>query len=196
MAASLLEQGQGKNRQGQSLVDSLKDSVVFRLEGGRKYVSGLSYRASVWGGYLMTSQTRTLSAVLKALTLADPEDAGLEPLSDYLLRRGGGNGWGSTADTVEAVSALLTLATREQTGPGPEGRYSLFFGSREVVFDAQGRLFAGYSSDPGPGGSDQAPSPRAVALHDRPVPVGHSSLSKGGPEQRFRGEPGVSDRRG
>jgi len=147
LASSFLEQGQGKDRQVQSLVGSLKDAVVFRLEGGVRYVSGLSYRASVWGGYLMTSQTRTLAAVLKALVLADPSDPGLEPLSDYLLRRGSGNGWGSTADTVEAVGALLTLAARQTAGSGAQGRYSLFFGSREVVFDAQGGLFAGYASD-------------------------------------------------
>lgn len=129
------------------LVDYLKEAAVFRLESGEKLFTGLAYRERYWGGYLMTSRTRTVAAVIRAVAMIDPADDDIRPMTDYLLRQGTGRGWGSTADTMEAVTTLGYLQELTEQGKPASRRFTLRFGTEQLILDTGGRATAGTCAD-------------------------------------------------
>jgi len=106
--ARLLElfslQGRGNEAGVKRLRASLESRISFNLVNRQKVFAGLRYDTDSWGGLIVSSETRTLSHVIKALHMYGYAD--ISYLVDELLKRGGPNGWGSTISTVAALDAL------------------------------------------------------------------------------------------
>jgi hypothetical protein len=151
-AAALLvsiyaEQGQGSQTRVRTAANRLWDATTFRLEGGQRLFTGLSQPARTWGGYLMTSEVRTVAAVIRALAMTDPGDTRIPIMVDYLLRQGDGRGWGTTANTIEALNTLGYLVTRQDRRLLPNLRFTLSFGAVTQTLATANRSIAGYASE-------------------------------------------------
>jgi len=128
------------------LVDHLWSATSFRLESGERYFVGLTYATRGWGGYLMTSEVRTVAAVIRALAMENPNDDRIPIMVDYMLRQGNGRGWGSTANTVEVLQTLSYLLSRSDRRNIPNIRFSLRFGRTSETLTTANRTIAGASS--------------------------------------------------
>ncbi|MFW5848824.1 MAG: alpha-2-macroglobulin family protein [Spirochaetota bacterium] len=149
---------EGRLRQSrlQRVVDHLWGSTTFRLEGGERYFTGLNYATRTWGGYLMTSDVRTIAAVIRALAMADPNDNRLPIMTEYLLRQGNERGWGSTANTIEVLDTLSYLLTSGTSRLMPTVRFRLRFGDRtETLALANNRVVGSASEVQSPGSIEQ-----------------------------------------
>ncbi|MGL1893021.1 MAG: hypothetical protein OCD02_15410 [Spirochaetaceae bacterium] len=106
MVIAYYQNGRGSDKKVKELVSQLWTATTFKRIGKKEVFDGLQYKNRIWGGIIISSEIDTLSKVIKALNLADPKNDKLELMVDYLVKEGGGNGWGSTKATS---SALLTL---------------------------------------------------------------------------------------
>ncbi|MFP4364248.1 MAG: alpha-2-macroglobulin family protein, partial [Spirochaetia bacterium] len=120
--------GRGDNPVVQELVDLLWERSVFRLVDGEEQFAGLDYSRRYWGGPALSSETRTLSAVIAALLHADPDSPRLQLMIDDLVRRGDDLGWGGSRRTA---SALLTLARVISSDPPVQNRHVFRLGTEE-----------------------------------------------------------------
>ncbi|MEJ2629626.1 MAG: alpha-2-macroglobulin family protein [Acidihalobacter sp.] len=96
----------------------LWDGIVTRLYHGRKIYGGLQPTAQTTPAEILPSETRTVSAVLRAVEVSEPNDAKRKQLLlDALTTLGRGNGWGSTNADAAALLALSEYLTAGSGGP-------------------------------------------------------------------------------
>jgi alpha-2-macroglobulin len=147
LVTTFAEQGQAGQSRVRAVADHLWSSTTFRLEAGQRYFTGLNYGSGRWGGYLMTSDVRTVAAVIRALAMVDPRDERLPIMVDYMLRQGDGRGWGSTSNTIEVLGTLGYLVSRQDRRVLPNIRFTLQFGRETETLRTANRSIAGTSSN-------------------------------------------------
>ena len=147
LVTAFAEQDQADQSRVQNVVDHLWSATTFRLEAGTRYFSGLSYASRRWGGYLMTSDVRTIAAVIRALAMTNPRDDRIPVMVDYMLRQGDGRGWGSTANTIEVLNTLNYLISLQDRRVLPNIRFTLRFGRETETLRTANRSITGLSSD-------------------------------------------------
>lgn len=98
--------GRGSDKRVKELVKQLWSSVTFKKQGKQEIFTGLQYRNRTWGGLVLSSEIDTLSKVIQALTVSDPWNKKLDKIVDFLVKKGGSTGWGSTKSTASALLAL------------------------------------------------------------------------------------------
>ena len=147
VVSAFAENGEANQTRVRRVADHLWGATTFRLEGGQRYFTGLSYPSARWGGYLMTSDVRTVAAVIRALSLVDPTDDRIPIMVDYLLRQGDGTGWGSTANTMEVLTTLGQLISQGDRRILPNIRFTFAFGRETETLRTANRTIAAISSD-------------------------------------------------
>ena len=112
-----LKQGKADQSAVQRLLEDVRKRVVLRLQGEEEVFAGLDETRVRLSGPILSSETGTLAAVLEALYRAEPDGKKTLILLDELVRRGNGNGWGSTFANVQAIRALeLILGSSGKSG--------------------------------------------------------------------------------
>lgn len=154
----------------QAMRERLWRSVEFKLVRGQRVVSGLRW-VRRWGDSLyLGSSTATLSEVLNALSLLDPDDARLPLLAQSLIDRAHAwGGFGSTYDNRVAIKALSQFLRR---GAKDKVTARLRLAGTELVLDATHRI-AKLSKK-----SDQNPQVNLVQGKDLALRVSSSSMPK------------------
>jgi alpha-2-macroglobulin len=110
--AALKRHNLSTTQKGQVLEKRLIGSIIVKKEGTREVYAGLQLDQSKWwGGIVLGSPIRTVSAMLDALYRADPKSTKVGMLADYLVSQSGDEGWGNTSDNVSAMKALKTVLT-------------------------------------------------------------------------------------
>ena len=115
---TLQHRGLAGSRRAADLGKRLAASVVVKKEGNREIFAGLQNTTDPWGGLVLSSEVKTVAALIEALLRADPRSPRLGMLSDYLVSRSGPNGWGSTQDNVAGMRVVKTLLTKNAAGGG------------------------------------------------------------------------------
>ncbi len=111
---ALNARGAARGSKASALLSSLSDSLVITKERGKEVLSGVkNFRA---GSSVLLTETRTIAAVLETLSVADKKNKNLELLAEWLIARGGDDGWGSTMDTVAALRALSAWLSSAPAG--------------------------------------------------------------------------------
>ena len=95
----------------------------------------------------MTSDVRTIAAVIRALAMTNPRDDRIPVMVDYMLRQGDGRGWGSTANTIEVLNTLNYLISLQDRRVLPSIRFTLRFGRETETLRTANRSITGLSSD-------------------------------------------------
>ena len=122
----------------QNLLAALWESLVFRLREGEEVFDGFDYRTDRRGGLVLASEIKTLSAALRALHEAAPEDRRIPLLVEELIRRGGADGWGSTHSNIQALFALQDLFAGFEA-PISDQVFSLRIGDEEKELAFNGK---------------------------------------------------------
>jgi uncharacterized protein YfaS (alpha-2-macroglobulin family) len=94
------------------LAEHLEAQVVFDLKDRAKVFKGLKYTEGAWGGLILSSEVRTLSHVIIALSRTQYKD--ISYLVDDLISKSGPLGWGSTTANVAALKALGTVLSAQK----------------------------------------------------------------------------------
>jgi uncharacterized protein YfaS (alpha-2-macroglobulin family) len=104
-----------------TLVRRLWGGLVLRLYGGRQIYGGLQEGPghSPAGGLILSSETRTVAEMTRALARHDGADPRLATLVEALTTLGDGDGWGSTNANAAALLALSELLKPPFAGSVP-----------------------------------------------------------------------------
>jgi len=97
-----------KEKSVQALADSLASSIITKKEGRREIFAGLSQKTS-YGGLVLNSELRSLSAVLEALALYNAGNPKLALLAEGIMDRSNNQGWGNTMDNTAALRVMKVL---------------------------------------------------------------------------------------
>lgn len=128
---ALKAKGSDKGSKATALLKSLSDSLVLKKERNEEVILGAKDFAP--GSKVLLTETRTLATVLEALVAADRKDRMIPLLADWIIRKAGDDGWGSTMDTVAALRALAAwnesgaadeIILELRSGDGKTERYS------------------------------------------------------------------------
>ena len=103
---ALARGGDGGSALVSEITDELWKSMVFRLYQGKKIYGGFQDRALGGGDIILSSETRALARLFRALQKVAPSDKRLTLLRQALINLGQGDGWGSTNANAEALTAL------------------------------------------------------------------------------------------
>lgn len=133
-----------------AMIDDLWSRISFAQRDGQQVYAGLQSADADWGGPILSSETRTLAGMLRALTLADARDPRLQVLERALIDLGEGDGWGSTQANAAALLALgERLAATAQTHSAADLAWS--HDDQMHALDFEGKSVAVLEShDPGP----------------------------------------------
>jgi alpha-2-macroglobulin len=147
---ALQHRGLAGSRRAADLGKRLAGSVVTKKEGSREIFAGLQNTSGSWGGLVLSSEVKTVAALIEAMVRADPRSPRLGMLSDYLVSRSGPGGWGSTQDNVAGMRVVKTLLTHD-AAPGGEVvlEVSSSRGTRQLSTGGKG-LAIFTLDDPGP----------------------------------------------
>jgi len=89
-----------------TLLQKIKDSIQITMNQGKKLYSGIQTDYSL-NELILTSETRTISEILKTLASVSGTDQEIiSLLSDALIKLGHNNGWGDTNANSSALIAL------------------------------------------------------------------------------------------
>lgn len=148
MITVYLKEGRKNNRDVKTVLDDLWDHTVFRLRDGNEIFAGFQYVNTLWGGILLTSELRTQAEVIRALLLADPDDARLRLMVDDLIDVADDRGWGSTRTNVAALTALGDYFS-EREDRRKNWIFRIDFKDRRESFSTEGKTiaFAEYEND-------------------------------------------------
>ncbi len=103
------------------LADELWKGFIVRLYQGREIYGGLQDRRTQASGMLLTSEARTLAEMTRALAARADGAEKVEKftlLSDALISRGTGDGWGSTNANASAILALTEMLGKGKVESG------------------------------------------------------------------------------
>lgn len=92
----------------QAMATALWESLIFQLHQGKEQLTGLVDRGGS-SALLLGGDVRALAEVTRALTRFQPTAPRLPLLTDALIRRGTGTGWGSPNANAAALRALSEL---------------------------------------------------------------------------------------
>ena len=156
--------------------------VVARREGDREVFAGLQERRGPRGDLVLSSEVRTVAALIEALSALEAGSPKVGLLADDLVARSGERGWGNTRDNVAAMRAVRLLLTTRPAGGAeagatlevitPAGRKRLSTGGRPLaVFRLEG---AGPLSVSAAGGAEPR-RPLYLIAHTDYVPVRRGS---------------------
>jgi uncharacterized protein YfaS (alpha-2-macroglobulin family) len=115
---ALQHRGLAGSRRAADLGKRLAGSVVTKKEGNREIFAGLQNATGPWGGLVLSSEVKTVAALIEAMLKADPRSPRLGMLSDYLVSRSGPSGWGNTQDNVAGMRVVKTLLARNAASGG------------------------------------------------------------------------------
>lgn len=113
------------------LADELWKGFIVRLYQGKETYGGLQDRRTQASGVLLTSEARTLAEMTRALAgRADGAESAkkFSLLSNALISRGTGDGWGSTNANASAILALSEML----------GKGRMEAGAASLVLSSQG----------------------------------------------------------
>lgn len=113
---TLLKQNLTSAEIANDLATDLHKSVIYGLAGGKEVYKGLQYRNQSFGGRILSSESKTLASVTRALYRKEPNNPRVRLLVDELVSLGQGNGWGDTSSNTAALLALgevVTVAPRD-----------------------------------------------------------------------------------
>ncbi|MEO8276849.1 MAG: hypothetical protein ABI639_11570, partial [Thermoanaerobaculia bacterium] len=99
----------------QPLADALWKGFIVQLYQGKESYGGLQDRRTRTNGLLLSSEARTIAGMTRALAgrAQDPEKSRkFTILSNALISRGRGDGWGSTNANAEAILALTEMLAK------------------------------------------------------------------------------------
>ncbi|HCM29149.1 MAG TPA: hypothetical protein DIC34_21870 [Treponema sp.] len=144
----LKARGEGRGAKFNELEKSLVASLVTKRAGGATVLAGVKDFSS--GSRVLVTETRTVAAVLEALSAVDRKDKRLPMLADWLLEKAGAAGWGSTMDTVAASRALA--AWMEST-PAETVEFEVASPSRTERFSTKGARIATFDLKDFPAGT-------------------------------------------
>jgi alpha-2-macroglobulin len=118
-----------------ALVRRLWGGLVLRLHGGRQIYGGLQEgpARSPAGGLMLSSETRTVAEMTRALARHDGADPRLATLVEALTTLGDGDGWGSTNANAAALLALSELLKPPFAGSLPRTVEVRFGKSRQAL---------------------------------------------------------------
>ncbi|HEY6320362.1 MAG TPA: MG2 domain-containing protein, partial [Thermoanaerobaculia bacterium] len=118
-----------------TLVRRLWGGLVLRLYGGRQIYGGLQEGPghSPAGGLILSSETRTVAEMTRALARHDGADPRLATLVEALTTLGDGDGWGSTNANAAALLALSELLKPPFAGSLPRTVEVHFGKSRQTL---------------------------------------------------------------
>jgi uncharacterized protein YfaS (alpha-2-macroglobulin family) len=118
-----------------TLVRRLWGGLVLRLHGGRQIYGGLQEGPahSPAGGLILSSETRTVAEMTRALARHDGADPRLATLVEALTTLGDGDGWGSTNANAAALLALSELLEPPFAGSLPRTVEVRFGKSRQTL---------------------------------------------------------------
>ncbi|HXO29199.1 MAG TPA: hypothetical protein VOA80_17750, partial [Thermoanaerobaculia bacterium] len=118
-----------------TLVRRLWGGLVLRLHGGRQIYGGLQEGPahSPAGGLILSSETRTVAEMTRALARHDGADPRLATLVEALTTLGDGDGWGSTNANAAALLALSELLRPPFAGSLPRTVEVRFGKSRQTL---------------------------------------------------------------
>jgi len=118
-----------------TLVRRLWGGLVLRLHGGRQIYGGLQEGPahSPAGGLILSSETRTVAEMTRALARHDGADPRLATLVEALTTLGDGDGWGSTNANAAALLALSELLKPPFAGSVPRTVEVRFGKSRQTL---------------------------------------------------------------
>ncbi len=121
------------------LSGDLWKSLIFKLRDGAEVYDGLQYRSRGWGGLILSSETKTMATVARALYKAEPANSRGRLLIDELVNLGTGDGWGST--NANAVSLMALGDVLGQAKPRKDGyRFRTVFGEEKKEVDTKGEV--------------------------------------------------------
>ncbi|MCP4213552.1 MAG: hypothetical protein GY765_02795 [bacterium] len=113
---TLLNHGPSYKKGIQRLSGDLWKSMIFKLRDGKEAYGGLQYRGDGWGGQILSSESKTIANVARALFKAEPQNKRVRLLMSELINLGTGDGWGSTNANAAALIALGDLMKNPQAG--------------------------------------------------------------------------------
>jgi len=123
----------------------LWESMIFAMRDGIEAYQGLQFRANSWGGLILSSEARTVAAVVRALHRSDPSNPRLRILVDELISLGRGDGWGSTNANAAAMLALGEVLDFSATAEGHQIRIEADGRSRSL--DTGGHALTRYRNE-------------------------------------------------
>ena len=103
---AFVQGGDGRSSMVSDLTEELWNSLLFRLHQGKRIYGGFQDRALGGGPVILSSETRSLARLLRALQKVAPKDKRVELLRAALINLGQGDGWGSTNANSAALLAL------------------------------------------------------------------------------------------
>ncbi|MBE9502620.1 MAG: alpha-2-macroglobulin [Proteobacteria bacterium] len=89
-----------------ALTSKIWDGIVIRLYQGKEVYGGLQKQASARNALILPSETRTISEVMRAVSVMKGEEERKKLLLDALVTLGQGDGWGNTNTNAAALLAL------------------------------------------------------------------------------------------
>ena len=139
--AVLRRRGLQASPRAEALGRRLQAAVVARREGDREVFAGLQERRGPRGDLVLSSEVRTVAALIEALSALDPASPRVDLLADDLVARSGERGWGNTRDNVAAMRAVrLLLAARP--APGGEAVIEVTTRAGRRLLSTEGRPLA------------------------------------------------------
>ncbi len=147
---TLLKQNLTSAEIATDLANDLHKSVIYGLAGGKEVYKGLQYRSKSFGGRILSSESKTLASVTRALYRKEPDNPRVRLLVDELVGLGQGDGWGDTSSNTAALLALGEVVTVAPRDAGQ--RFSLVQGDATSELDTASAVVVRSDSDkPGPG---------------------------------------------
>jgi len=143
--------GQSNQAVMTQMAQTLSDGVLTQLHQGETIYGGLTATRSR-SGLIAPSETRTLAAITRAITMVSPDAEKLELMVAALVNLGREDGWGSTNADAEALTALVAHL---ETHPPQSGAHTLRMteGGRAIPLTLGGDApVAQHTSEAGEGG--------------------------------------------
>ena len=101
------------------LVQRMWDGIVIRLYQGHEQYGGLQKAVATRNGLILPSETRTISAMTRAIARLKSDAPRLQVLINALVTLGRGDGWGSTNANAAALMALAETLQPPFAGSQP-----------------------------------------------------------------------------
>ena len=156
-----------------ALDDALWQGIIIKLRDGKPVYGGLQ-DTTRRNPFIFPSETRTVSEVLRAVSLDTTPDPRRAVLASALVGLGSGDGWGSTNSDAEAMLGLSQYVSAASTAPQQAIDVALPSGKQTVTLSGQDKLQRVTGKDAGAvtvtgRDGDTRPSGRGIGRPDLPA---------------------------